>query len=276
MIQCKHCGLILEEPDAKFCPLCGSPLPVAQAQPTPETPPPPAQPGPSRPVPPVQPPRKDREHRPLRGVGILAGILAALVVGGLLGWVIAGGGQSHTPTAPAAPSSAAAAETPLPTAAPTAAPTPEPSPAATPSPTPTPLPTATPAASPAPTAEPEETVTLPGGGTAPAADFYFPYSSTQTITYDDLEAKFGSLPDEEAYQASQRALNEIYARYGYNFHPEKSDSAAAAYRYFHTLDWYEALCGSNTAASLDQVPVNETEQQNINTIAAWQADRGYR
>ena len=146
--------------------------------------------------------------------------------------------------------------------------------------TPEPLEVATPA--PVTTPQPvsdggtTEMITLPGGGTAPAADFYFPYSSTQAITYDDLDAMFGALPADEAYQASQLALNEIYARYGYNFHPEKSVSANIAYQYFHTLGWYDAIYADNTASSLDQVSVTDMEQQNIETIAAWQTERGYR
>lgn len=124
--------------------------------------------------------------------------------------------------------------------------------------------------------ETEPTIALPLGGTAPAGDFLFPYSGTQSITVEELDALFGGLEADAAYQASQLAINEIYARYGYNFHPEKSDSATAAYEYFHSLDWYNEICPQSKAASLDQVPVNATEQQNIDTIAAWQAARGYR
>lgn len=219
---------------------------------------------------------------------VAAVAVVVLAVGGLIGWQAvqtglwepsslvweeaeestpSGTGAQTTPR-PDATEKPSASEEPLEEEVTQPAVTPEPLDAATPAPVTTPQPVSD--------AGTTEMITLPGGGTAPATDFYFPYSSTQAITYDDLDAMFGALPADEAYQASQLALNEIYARYGYNFHPEKSVSANIAYQYFHTLGWYDAIYADNTAASLDQVPVTDMEQQNIETIAAWQTERGYR
>lgn len=127
-----------------------------------------------------------------------------------------------------------------------------------------------------PPAQQTDRVSLPGGGYAPAADFVFPSSGTELLTSEQLEARFGGLDRQTAWADSQLAINEIYARYGYNFHPEKSDSAAAAYRYFHSLDWYQQICGANTASGLGEVPLNRVEQQNVSLLAQWQSEQGMR
>jgi len=115
-------------------------------------------------------------------------------------------------------------------------------------------------------------VSLPGGGQAPESDFIFPHSSDTLLTDADLDAAFA----DNASMRSQRAINEIYARYGYNFHPEKSATAQDAYDYFHTLDWYNAICQTNTASNTGAVPVNKVENANIQKIASWQTQHGLR
>lgn len=276
MIQCKSCGRVVQDPRARFCPDCGQPLAPVVPCPAPKT---------------RQTRRRyegERYRSPYRWVRwVVAGVVAVVVVCcaligreamyyGILGrdavLDIPAVSEKETPreeekTPPqllaqqAQETADAGAET-----------------EAQPAPTVEPTPVSEPENDQQTVVQPETepTIALPVGGTAPAGDFLFPYSGTQSITVEELDALFGGLQADVAYQASQLAINEIYARYGYNFHPEKSASATAAYEYFHSLDWYNEICSQSTAASLDQVPVNDTEQQNIDTIAAWQAARGYR
>lgn len=122
----------------------------------------------------------------------------------------------------------------------------------------------------------EESIQLPGGTMAPAADFLFPYSGQSLLTQEEIEEKLGTLDSATAKLLSQRAVNELYARYGYNFHPEKSDTAKDAYDYFHTLEWYNSICHSNTAGSIGEVPLNRTEQANRDALVEWQRKKGFR
>lgn len=280
-MQCKKCGQNITNPRAKFCPVCGSsldsdPRPATGAAPVPPE-------HPSRPTP--RPGRRRRQaweryESPYGWVKwvVLAVAVVVLVVGAaaatlLLDWP-QGKKTGSDSASGSSPASAPVFSDPTDEATPTPAPEED---AAIAAPTPEPEPEPTPEPTPAPEAQAEgDTIDLPGGGTAPAEDFIFPYSSTQPITEEDLDAVFGDMEDYDASVLSQHAINEIYARYGYNFHPEKSDSAQFAYSYFNELDWYTAICGSNTASNTGEVPVNETEQHNIETIVAWQSARGYR
>ena len=275
-MQCKSCGRVIQDPRARFCPDCGQPLaPVVQ-----------------RPGPKTRQTRRryegERYRSPYRWVRwAVAGVVAVVVVFcaligreamyyGILGrdavLDIPAVSEKETPREEEKTPPQLLAQQEQETA--DAGSETEAQPAPTVEPTPNSEPENPQEAATQPETEP--TIALPLGGTAPAGDFLFPYSGTQSITVEELDAMFGGLEADAAYQASQLAINEIYARYGYNFHPEKSDSATAAYEYFHSLDWYNEICPQSTAASLDQVPVNATEQQNIDTIAAWQAARGYR
>ncbi|MGN0686277.1 MAG: hypothetical protein ACI4KC_09310 [Gemmiger sp.] len=276
MIQCKSCGRVIQDPRARFCPDCGRPLaPVVQ-----------------RPGPKARQNRRryegERYHSPYRWVRwAVAGVVAVVVVFcaligreamyyGILGrdamLDIPAVSEKETPREEEKTPPQLLAQQEQETADAGSETGAQPSPTVEPTPVSEPENPQEAATQP----ETEPTIALPLGGTAPAGDFLFPYSGTQSITVEELDAMFGGLEADAAYQAGQLAINEIYARYGYNFHPEKSDSATAAYEYFHSLDWYNEICPQSTAASLDQVPVNATEQQNIDTIAAWQAARGYR
>lgn len=122
----------------------------------------------------------------------------------------------------------------------------------------------------------EELITLPGGTQAPAGDFVFPASGSEALRYEMLDAAFGGLDTGEQLNRSQRAINEIYARYGYNFHPQKSDTARQAYDYFNSLDWYGQISGGKSWSNTGEVPVNATEAANIELLARWQKDHGLR
>lgn len=123
--------------------------------------------------------------------------------------------------------------------------------------------------------EPVAMVTLPGGTQAPAADFIFPYSGSQALILTDLDSAFAGLSSTDAALLSQQAINEIYARYGYRFHPELSDSAQWASQYFGTLSWYnDIVCDS--WSNTGEVPINRTESANIDLIVEWQVNHGCR
>lgn len=122
----------------------------------------------------------------------------------------------------------------------------------------------------------EASVTLPGGALAPEGDFVFPASGSEALRYEELDAAFGGLSGGEQLTRSQLAINEIYARYGYNFHPEKSDTARYAYDYFNSLDWYVQISGGKSWSNTGEVPVNSTEADNIELLVRWQKDHGLR
>lgn len=124
--------------------------------------------------------------------------------------------------------------------------TPEPTP--TPTPEPTPIPTPTPTPTPEPTPEPHREMD--------PADFIFPNSSTEA-----LDAGYVSSVVTSKAQC-QRAVNEIFARHGYQFHREKN---AADYDYFNSLGWYQAMSKVDSATAVEAT-FNAVEKANIDLL----------
>ena len=118
--------------------------PVAGDAPTTEQ-----QPGTDRIIPPQLPVEPVSKKRPK---WVLPAVIAAVLVLGILAFVLFGGGKAPEPQATPVP-------TEIPTTAPTPEPTPTPSPEPTPTPTPEPTPTPTPEPTPTPTPEPTPTPT---------------------------------------------------------------------------------------------------------------------
>lgn len=117
-----------------------------------------------------------------------------------------------------------------------------------------------------------ETITVVNGIQAPASDFIFPYSSTQTLTDADLTKLEGADVEEEHYK-SQLAINEILARYGYVFHPENGGASKEAYDQFNGKDWYEQAkpyCPSDSANEMLYTYITSLELDNIDIICEWQ------
>ena len=115
-------------------------------------------------------------------------------------------------------------------------------------------------------------ITVVNGIQAPASDFIFPYSSTQTLTDSDLTKLEGSSVEEEHYK-SQLAINEILARYGYVFHPENGGASKEAYDQFNGKSWYEQAkpyCPSDSANDMLYTYISSTELNNIDIICEWQ------
>ena len=81
---------------------------------------------------------------------------------------------------------------------------------------------------------------------------------------------------EEMHSASQMAINEMFARYGYTF-STKTQTAREAKSYFENLDWYRSAQSYCTATEWETVRssyMNDIERENINRINAWQQDHG--
>lgn len=257
MMECKQCGTPVKNLSARYCPGCGKPLPVA---------------GPVRRKTEQfqKSPSWDQYRDPngwLKWL-VLAVVLIVAAVGVFIAVSLGLPYKQEQAASSRVTQEVTAAPTPLP---PETAPSAEPAaPAEEP---------AAPPAEQAPDAASEQAVDmirLPGGGEAPAGDFVFPYSGSVLLTDTELEQRFAGLDQQTAWMESQLAVNEIYARYGYNFHPEKSKTARAAYDYFHSLDWYEAICGSNTASSTGEVTLSKVEQQNILLLIQWQINHRLR
>lgn len=121
----------------------------------------------------------------------------------------------------------------------------------------------------------EEKVPVMYGLMADADDFIFPYSSTQVLTAGDLEVLEADTTEEE-HARSQLAINEILARYGFTFDPEKSDTSRDAWEKFSGLSWYQQaqpLCNYQKGAEL-VADLNEIEKANVNIINEWQKAHG--
>lgn len=120
-----------------------------------------------------------------------------------------------------------------------------------------------------------ETVEVYYGLTASTEDFIFPYSSTRVLTDDDLKILEADTVEEEHYW-SQLAINEMLARYGYPFDPEKSQTSKDAYDRFTGLDWYEAAKPQCPYSSGTEVlaNMNSVEKKNVSILNDWQKAHG--
>ena len=136
--------------------------------------------------------------------------------------------------------------------------------------TPTPLPTATPTPTPLPTVTLTPTAaptTAPTDGDTSVmqdSDFIFPDSSNSVLSQEQIS----TLTTKEQ---CQRAINEIYARHGYQFHADKN---ATDYNYFNSLGWYQAL---PKVDSQDEVRAsfNSVELENVNALVAYESAQGF-
>lgn len=119
------------------------------------------------------------------------------------------------------------------------------------------------------------TITIPCGAAAPTSDFLFPYSSSSVLSNSDLQMlETGEVTSEHAN--SQMAINEMVARYGYSFDPDKSDTSADAYYKFSGKDWYltaQQHCGYSNVNDLI-ANMNSVERQNVKIINEWQKEHG--
>ena len=150
-------------------------------------------------------------------------------------------------------------------------------PTETPAPTTTLTPTEAPSPTPtqSPTQEPMAIITVIGGIQAPASDFMFPYSSEQVLTQEQLNTMISS-DREEMHSASQLAINEMFARYGYTF-GTSTETAREAKAYFESLDWYiiaQNYCSATEWETVRTEYMNSVERENINRINSWQQEHG--
>lgn len=120
----------------------------------------------------------------------------------------------------------------------------------------------------------DEMITVINGIQAPASDFILPQSSERALTDADLTVLEGSSVEEEHYK-SQLAINEILARYGYQFYAEQGGAAKEAYDQFEGKGWYEqakAYCPSTSANEMLYTYITSLELSNIDLICQWQQE----
>lgn len=124
-----------------------------------------------------------------------------------------------------------------------------------------------------PANEPTPTVT-PGNEPVPGSDhtsgmpdndFIFPDSNTRLITQDEMNQK---LTDKEK---CQRAVNEIYARHGYQFHEDKNP---VDYQYFNSKSWYQALKKYESQEEVRKL-FSSTEIDNVDALMAFKESKGW-
>ena len=109
---------------------------------------------------------------------------------------------------------------------------------------------------------------------APASDFLFPNSSQEYLSYEKLNQIMESSDKYAMRSISQRAINEIYARYGYTFHGETTTSREAI-NLFSGKDWYEKCRIEYNKNPLEQDVLleevfNDVERANVYLIWDWQ------
>lgn len=163
------------------------------------------------------------------------------------------------------------ATTPEPTQEPTKAPTKAPT--KEPTKTPTKVPTKEPTK--APTKAPTDTISVINGIRADKSDFMFPNSSTEYLSYSDLDyLRNSEKKEKELY--TQTMINEIFARYGYTF-TSNSDSANLIRNKIGNKDWYiqaQSYCpvAPGDQQTLMENYMNAIEKANIKLINQWQQD----
>lgn len=115
------------------------------------------------------------------------------------------------------------------------------------------------------TTETPKPSSTPGGVNEASADangFLFPESSTKAITDEEMTAK---LTDNNA---CRHAINEIYARHGYQF------TNAEIFAYFNQFDWYKNLTKETDMSKVD-VKFSVIEKQNVEKIQKYKASKGW-
>lgn len=114
------------------------------------------------------------------------------------------------------------------------------------------------------TVTPAPSVT-PGGVTTEGADangFLFPESNTRAITDEELAAKLNN------NDACRHAINEIYARHGYQF------SNPEILAYFNQFDWYKNVAKVTDMSKVDD-KFSDIEKANVEKIQKYKASKGW-
>lgn len=120
----------------------------------------------------------------------------------------------------------------------------------------------------------DEMVTLSVGIQAPASDFLFPESINEFLTEEKMNQvlKDGALNKIEMSLRSQMAINEILARYGYEFTRQDTKSAEQAREKFYGKEWYRELKGQfpSDIEYLKNYYFTEAEKANFEALIKWQ------
>ena len=124
--------------------------------------------------------------------------------------------------------------------------------------------------------EEEMVKTAYAGILAPASDFLFPYSSTSYLSNSELDEVMESDDRYVMRSLSQRAINEIFARYGYTF-DGTSQTSREAKNLFEGKDWYQEARKRCVVQPGEQYKLlknyfNEYERSNIEAINQWQIE----
>lgn len=100
--------------------------------------------------------------------------------------------------------------------------------------------------------------------------FLFPYSSTTRLSTSEIrDLRNVAAANNESYRNLLRyAMNEIYARHGYQF-----DSGRRFDTFYSQFEWYRSLPKQTTVSWAE---FNETERYNLGLILAEEEKNGYR
>ncbi len=120
----------------------------------------------------------------------------------------------------------------------------------------------------------EETIKIPCGVNVPVSEFEYPDNSTRRYTKSEYAVLFAGNPRERYYK-SQIFIDEIFARYGYDFTEATKAPAKAILAKYGDSDWYRtavSYCPTQNMSSLMFSFMNPTEIYNINLVNEWQQE----
>lgn len=118
----------------------------------------------------------------------------------------------------------------------------------------------------------EEWVTIYRDIKAPATDFLFPESRDEYLSQERINEVLASNDQETRIRRSQLAINEMLARYGYEFNKQNSKTADDAREKFSGKDWYQRIKGEypSDAKELYALYFTEIERVNYDALNEWQ------
>jgi len=118
----------------------------------------------------------------------------------------------------------------------------------------------------------EAWVVIYGNINAPASDFLFPESRDEYLTPGRLNEVLASDNQMTRIRRSQMAINEMLARYGYEFKKQNSRTADDAREKFCEKDWYQHVKGifPSDIQKLYDLYFTEIERENFDALIEWQ------
>lgn len=118
----------------------------------------------------------------------------------------------------------------------------------------------------------DKSVIVYGNIKAPAEDFLLPESNSEYLSQERINKVLASENQVTQIRQSQLAINEMLARYGFEFTKSNSVTADEARKKFNGKDWYQQIKGTlpSNVETLYNVYFSDIERTNFDALNAWQ------